>query len=661
MREPSAAKQPEQRVKRRGWPGARRGAHPGPGADTAAPPDDAPTPSAFRRIAIAMALVCRAAPFGFAATLLLTLLTGAAPVVTAWLMKLVLDRLVGREPLSALLPLAVALAATGIATAMLPQLTEYLRAEMNRRVHLLTLDRLFTAVDGFVGLRRFEDPHFLDRLRLAQPAAGTNPNDIVAGLLGIARAALTLTGLLGALFLLGPVMAAVVLLAGVPMLIAEIALSRRRARMLWRVGPIERREFFYTELLSSVEAAKEVRLFGTGAFLRRRMLTERRAANAAKRSMDRRDVAVQAGLATLSAVVSGAGLVWAVAAAQRGALSVGDVAVFVAAVAGTQGSLAGIATEIARCHQAQQLFGHYLTVTTRAPDLPVARPPRALPRLSRGITVRDVWFRYSPEHPWVLRGVTLHIPSGSSVALVGLNGAGKSTLVKLICRFYDPTRGAILWDGVDLRQADPAELRRRVGAVFQDYMRYDMTAGENIALGDLSALGDEARLHAAARRAGIHDRITELPRGYETLLSRQFFMTDDEGEVESGAALSGGQWQRLALARAFLRDDRDLMILDEPSAGLDAAAEHEIHASLRRCRQGRTSLLISHRLGAVRDADTIVVLDGGRITEQGDHAQLLALGGEYARLFTLQAAGYRDPGAAPSSPAPGATAVAGER
>ncbi|MFJ1831192.1 ATP-binding cassette domain-containing protein, partial [Streptomyces sp. NPDC088178] len=218
---------------------------------------------------------------------------------------------------------------------------------------------------------------------------------------------------------------------------------------------------------------------------------------------------------------------------------------------------------------------------------------------------------------------------------------GKTTLVKLLCRLYDPVRGAIRWDGVDLREVDPAELRRRIGVVFQDYMNYDLTAAESIALGDLSALGDGERLTRAAREAGIHDVLSRLPYGYETLLSRTFMMEGDKDDPETGVVLSGGQFQRLALARALLREGSELLILDEPSAGLDAEAEAEIHASLQHTRTGRTSLLISHRLGALRGADRIVVLEDGRVAEEGSHAELLELDGTYAQLFTLQASGYR--------------------
>jgi ATP-binding cassette subfamily B protein len=616
----------------------------GPGGTDDPPTRDigprARAPVVARRVTVACALAAKAAPGTLSLYVGLTLAAGALPVVGAWLTKLVLDALVGGATQGTLIALGAGLAAAGVAAGTTPQVAQYLRAELDRRVGLLAQDRLFTAVEGFVGLGRFENPQLLDRLRLAQQAGGLTPNQAVDGVLGIGRAAITITGFCASLFLLSPAMTVLVLASGVPTLVAEIALSRRRARMFWDIGPVERREIFYSGLLSSVQAAKEVRLFGIGAFLRCRMLTERKAANAAKRAMDQREALVQAGLGLLAGLVSGGGLIWAIGAARQGLLSVGDITIFVAAVAGVGGALTTLAGEVARAHHSLLMFDHYIAMTMAGPDLPVAAEAQAPSPLRSGIELRDVWFRYSDDHPWALRGLDLRIPYGKALALVGCNGAGKSTLVKLLCRFYDPTRGAILWDGVDLRDLDVVELRRRIGAVFQDYMYYDMTAAENIALGDLDAFNDRDRIQTAAKRAGIHKGLTELPRGYDTLLSRMFLMAADEDNPETGVMLSGGQWQRLALARAFLRNRCDLMILDEPSAGLDAAAEHEIHTSLKEHRARQTSLLISHRLGTVRDADLIVVLGDGQIVEQGDHATLMAAGGEYARLFTLQAAGY---------------------
>lgn len=621
-----------------------------------------------RRVLAACSLAVAAAPGTLALYTVLTLAAGGLPVATAWLTKELLDGLVGDAATETLIAVGAGLAGMGVMAAVVPQLTQYLRSEMDREAGLLAQDRLFRAVDGLAGLGRFEDPRFLDHLRIAQQAGRTSPNQTVDGLLGVARSVITLSGFTASLLLLSPLMAVLVLLSGMPTLAAEIALSRRRARVFWDIGPSERREFFYTSLLSSVEAAKEIRLFGTGAFLRGRMLTERRASNAAKRGLDRRELITQAGLGFLTALLAGGGLLWAVHAARTGTLTIGGIVILIAAIGGVQTGLAGLAHEAARSHQALLMFHHYVVVTTAGPDFTAPTSPRPLPALRDGLTLRDVWFRYSDSHPWVLRGVDLHIPHGKAMALVGLNGAGKSTLVKLICRLYDPTRGAILWDGVDIRHTDVKEIRERISVVFQDYMEYDMTAAENIALGDLAALSDTGRVHTAARRAGIHDTVAALPRGYDTLLSRMFFMettetrpqsdadseSDSDSDSGAGVVLSGGQWQRLALARALLRDRRELMILDEPSAGLDAEAEQEIHTALRRYRAGRTSLLISHRLSAVREADTIVVLREGRIVEQGGHTALMAARGAYAHLFTLQASGYQF--AAPAElPAPAAT------
>ncbi|GAB3141504.1 ABC transporter ATP-binding protein [Micromonospora sonneratiae] len=593
--------------------------------------------------AMAARLTWRAAPLATIAYGLVALTTAGVPVATAWLLKLVIDRLTADDAGAGVAGPAVLMALAGVAMAMLPQLGNYLRAEIDRAVALAAEDRLYGAVERFVGLANFEDPVFLDRLRLAQQGAAT-PAQVVEAGFGLLRGAATLVGFIGSLSLLNPMITVLVLLTAVPVLAAELALARRRAGVLWQIGPAERREMFYRGLLDSVHAAKEIRLFGVGGFLRGRMLAERRTANRARRRVDRRVLVVQGGLAVLGAAVSGAALIWAIHAARSGQLSIGDVSMVIAAVAGVQSGVNALINSVAQAHEQLLLFNHYVAVVDAAPDLPVPARPVELPVLSEGIEFRDVWFRYGDEHPWVLRGLDLRIPAGVATGMVGLNGAGKSTIVKLLCRFYDPTRGSITWDGVDLRTVDAAQLRQRIGAVFQDFMEYDLTARENIALGDLSVLDDPERLHTAARRAGVHDLLSSLPRGYDTLLTRLFFGESDQGNPETGIRLSGGQWQRLALARAFLRDRGDLMILDEPSAGLDAEAEHELHTRLRQHRAGRTSVLVSHRLGSLRDADQIVVVVDGVVAEQGTHAVLLAAEGEYARLFRLQASGYQPEG-----------------
>jgi ATP-binding cassette subfamily B protein len=432
-----------------------------------------------------------------------------------------------------------------------------------------------------------------------------------------------------------------VLCSALPVLFAELSVARRRARLQWELGPVERREIFYRELLTNVQAAKEIRLFGIGSFLRERMSGERRSVIGQQTKMDLRDLAIQSATGVLTALLAGAALIWSLLAAVHGRISIGDISLLIAAIAGVQNAVLGLMRDIGTAHQQLLLFGSYLDVLGSGPDLPVPATPLSVPPLRDAIEFRDVWFRYGPDQPWVLRGVSFTVAAGRTLGLIGRNGAGKSTLIKLLCRMYDPVRGSIHWDGTDLRSLDPVELRDRIGAVFQDYMKYDLTAAENIGLGDISRSFDPAMVRSAAHDAGAAGFIELLPRSYDTLLSRIFF-EGVAGARTAGVTLSGGQWQRLAIARAYARADRDLVILDEPSSGLDAEAEREVHRGLAEQRTGRTTVLISHRLGSLRAADELVVLDDGCIVEQGDHDQLLRRRGLYARLFELQAEGYQD-------------------
>jgi ATP-binding cassette, subfamily B, bacterial len=582
-----------------------------------------------------------------AGQILVAIVAGLAPVSTAWLLRTILDVLVSGSGRGSLLSLTILLAAAGGAAALLPNLGQYMSEQSGRAVRRVAITRLFIAIEGLRGLRRLEDPAFQDRLRVAEQAGAAGPAQIVSGSIATGQSAVTVAGFLAALVILNPVMAAIAVAAAVPAIWLERGIARRQVALISGISHGQRRMYFYQQLLSNLTAAKEIRLFRLGRFFRGRMLDELGDIQRASQSVDRRALYTNIGLAAISALVAAGGLLWTVHSAAAGHLTIGDVTIFVAALAAVTSALTTIVSSAALTYQSVLIFVAYRDVLAEEPDLPLPPQPLAVQQLRSGIEVQDVWFRYGPDEPWILRGVTCFIATGQTLALVGHNGAGKSTLIKLLCRFYDPDRGRILWDGVDLRQLDLAGLRDRISVVFQDYMTYDLTAAENIGVGDLDVAGRNDALIAAAQRAGVHDTLAALPSGYRTLLTRSYFDLHDKENPQTGVLLSGGQWQRVALARAFLRGSRDLRILDEPSSGLDAEAEHEIHAGLAADRRNCATVLVSHRLNTIREADHIIVLSDGIVTEQGHHDALMTRSGIYARLFSLQARGYAPHGEEP--------------
>jgi ATP-binding cassette subfamily B protein len=614
-----------------------------------------------------ISLMWAASPSATLSMVLLAVAGGLTPTAAVWLQRGVLNGLVpsaaghqgARSPaphgVSAghIVALALLLGAVGLVTAITPYGQTYAESALRRGLSLIIPDRMFAAINAFPGISRFESPEFADKIRLVQQS-GTSANRLISSGLLCAQSLITAVTMLGTLEVINRFLALIVGCTVVPAVVAQISNARQRVGLEWRKSPSMRRQLFYSQLMCDRDAAKEVRLFGLGDFLRGRMLAEVRSVNRGQRVLDLRILTLEGSLSLAGAIITAFGTVWVVRQAVAGQLSVGDVSVFALSVVGVQRAISGMVSRLASVYESTMMFEHYLDIVSVGPDLSLVAAPRPLPPLRGAIEVRDVWFRYDDDHPWVLRGVNLTIPAGQSVALIGLNGAGKSTLVKLLCRLYDPVRGDIFWDGVNIREISPGDLRARIGTVFQDYMSYDLTASENIGLGDLEHLASLPRIQAAAAAADIHDKLASLPRGYDTLLSRIFLDRTEQGDPETGVILSGGQWQRLAVARGFMRADRDVLILDEPSSGMDAEAEHDLHRRLCAMRAGRTSLLISHRLGSVRDADVIYVLRHGQVAEQGTHGALMAARGEYHRLFTLQGRGYLADGEdGPEPAAPG--------
>jgi ATP-binding cassette subfamily B protein len=598
------------------------------------------SPGLTRTLGASVRLAWRAHRWAFLGRVAVTVVAGLSPVAAAWLLRVILDDIVSPHGRGQLMTAVIVLAVVGGVQALLPSAGNYLAAQAGRAAQRYTTAELFTAVSRLAGLRRIEDPAFHDQLNLAQQAGSAAPGQIFGGGVTIVQSALTMAGFLVTLALLSPLIAVIVLVAAVPGLFTEVGISRQRVALISGLSHAQRRQYFYANLLTDYAAAKEIRLFGLGAFFKGRMLDELRRIQQASQRVDRRQLAVYTGLALLGGVIAAGGLLWAGFAAEAGRLSVGNLSIFIVALGSVTSSLNSMVMSAAMTYQSVLMFRSYQGVVNQGPDLPSPPEPAPAPPLRRGIEFQDVWFRYAPDQPWVLRGVSLVIPYGQALAIVGHNGAGKSTLAKLLCRLYDPDQGRILWDGRDVCELDLGSLRDHISVVFQDFMSYELSAADNIAVGDLRQAGDRQALTAAATRAGVHDALASLPAGYDTMLTRMYFDLADRDDPRTGVLLSGGQWQRLGLARALLRADRDLLILDEPSSGLDAEAEYEIHQSMREDRRRHATVLISHRLNTVRDADHIVVLAEGMISEQGSHDALMAEGGVYARLFSLQASGY---------------------
>jgi ATP-binding cassette, subfamily B, bacterial len=583
----------------------------------------------------------------------LAALTGVIAPVAAWVLKQLIDQLTTLSPASSaglIVGLAVAVVALNSGSLALSSLSGVTAAACQRTMSVAVAADLYAAVNRIQGLAHFERPAFQDDLRLAERAAEETPAGLTTVLAALLQGGTTIAAFAGILVAAWPPMLPLLLAACLPTALVQLVMIRRSAQTSEAMMGRYRQWFQLRGLLSEPKAVMEIRVLGLGEFFRSRLVTALREATGAEYLVKRRIAVAQGGLSLLGGVITAGGAAVVAMRAAHGQLAVGDFVLFLAAVSGVQGALIGTVNEFGSLGTALRLLRHYVAITEIGDDLaaPAGGSARPTPPLRHGVELRDVWFRYAGGD-WVLRGVSATLPYGQATALVGVNGAGKSTLIKLLSRLYDPQRGAITWDGIDLRELDPAELRQRLAVTFQDFLTYDLTIAENIGIGSLLAGHDRSRVCAAAELVDLADAIGRLRNGYDTMLSSLFLGEGDQ----HGATLSGGQCQRLVIARTLMRDQADLMVLDEPSSGLDPQAEHLIHQRLARHRQGRTTLLVSHRLSAVRDADQILVLDAGEIAERGTHESLMTAGGQYARLFSLQAAAYQDDRLRPLTRQPG--------
>jgi len=506
-------------------------------------------------------------------------------------------------------------------------LRSLLGARLGADVNIMILEKAVT-----LDLSHFEDSEFYDKLTRARREASSRPLAMVTDSLQLIQNVLTLASYVVLLFAFSGWAVLGLVLAALPATLVEMKFSHAAFRLRnWRSA--EARRLNYLEyVLANDEHVKEVKVLGLGALLldRYKKLTEQFYQEDKDLSVKR---SVWAFLLSLLATFMfyGCYLVMALQAA-RGDLSLGNLTLYVVAFRQGQQAFQSCLTAIGGMYEhnlyMSNLF-HFLAIPT-GPSVGPRQPTDPVEE-EKGIRFQKVGFRYPGRETWALRDINLFIPAGKSLALVGHNGAGKSTFIKLLCGLYTPTEGSIFLDGRDLRDWTTAALQKRIGVIFQDFNQYHFSLKENIGLGSVQHLDDEPRVHRAVDRVGAEEILKGMGNGLDTMLGRWF---------SNGVDLSGGQWQKIALARAFVREEADILILDEPTAALDAEAEQKIFEKFQLLALGRTTILISHRFPTVRIADHIVVIEGGRLVEEGTHDSLLASRGRYAELFSLQARGY---------------------